>query len=301
MTIFASVRRIPSAVRSIPALGAALLAALGPLPASGQEEEDVDGGPWSVEAQASLVATTGNAHASTLGLDGQLLYERGPSRWLLEAGFLRTESGTTVRRAVGTSPDDFQVEEETDLELTAEKYSARTRYDHVLSERFFLYGAVDWLRDTFAGVDSRFVFVAGAGNSWIDTDRTKLRTDYAATLTAEDVVVDDPTVPETFAGARLGVDFSRQLTGTTKVASQLVVDENLAETEDLRADWKNSLQVSISDALALKPGVRLVWRNQPALTTVPLVAPDGTDTGETVAVPLAELDAYYTLAVVVTP
>lgn len=280
-------------------LVAAILVALGSAPASGQEEEE-DEGPWSVEAQASLVATSGNAHATTLGLDSRVVYEEGPSRWLLEAGFLRTESGTTVRRSVGTSPEDFRVEEETDLELTAEKYVTRTRYDHALSERFFGYGSVDWTRNTFAGVESRFVFSLGAGNTWLDTERTRLRTDYAATLTAEDVVVDDPTVPGTFAGARLGVDFRQRITATTRVESQLVVDENLAETEDLRADWKSSLQVSISDALALKPGVRLTWRNQPALTTVPLVTPGGTDTGESVAVPLAELDVQYTVAVVLT-
>ena len=77
------------------------------------------------------------------------------------------------------------------------------------------------------------------------------------------------------------------------------MDWNLDNTDDIRVDFENSLPISISSKLAFKPSLRLLWRNAPALTEVPLERPDGTDTGDKVFVPLEELDTIFTVALVV--
>ena len=58
------------------------------------------------------------------------------------------------------------------------------------------------------------------------------------------------------------------------------------------------MSVSITKALYLKLGQQLYWRNQPALTKVPLQQ-GGVDTGEEVDVPLKELDNMFRLSVMV--
>jgi hypothetical protein len=70
-----------------------------------------------------------------------------------------------------------------------------------------------------------------------------------------------------------------------------VVDQNLNRTEDLRADWTNSLAVAMSDRLALKTSLQVLFDNDPALTAVPL--------GDTeVFAPLGEVDTVFSVAIV---
>ena len=74
--------------------------------------------------------------------------------------------------------------------------------------------------------------------------------------------------------------------------SLLVVDENLNDTEDLRADWTNSLTVAMSERLALKTSLQVLFDNQPSLTAVPLGDSE-------VLTPLDKVDSIFTVALVV--
>jgi len=213
------------------------------------------------------------------------------------AGGLRTESGTISRTAVGT-PDDFEVVEQTDRDLTAENYFVRTRLSRDLSERLFVHVGAGWERNTFAGFDTRLSFVAGAGNSWVGTEATRFVTDYGLTYTIQEDVIDDPGTADSFAGLRASAEFFRRLTGTTGFLSTLVIDENLNETADLRADFTNSVQIEISEVLALRTSFQVLYDNLPSLATVALEQPAGTPAGETVEVPLAELDTRLGIALV---
>lgn len=252
----------------------------------------------SFRGEITTVLTQGNAEALTFGLGSTVEHRRGRNLLKLETGGMRTESVIMRRRAVGTA-DDFDVETEEEREKTAEAYFARARFDRAVSDRFFLYGGGDWMRNTFAGIDSRFLVAAGAGNIWVDDDDTRFRTDYAATYTFQSDVVENPFVSTTFPGIRAGWEYWRSVTGTTEFDSRLVGDLNLDETRDRRVDFTNSISVSVSNALALKPSLQLLWRNLPGLTSVPLFSPDGVDLGQAVTAPLEKTDLLFRLAVVV--
>lgn len=274
------------------ALGAGLAL---PATAHGQEDEEEPG--WYWDAELTLVFAAGNSATSTVGAAAGVRRLWEVTEFRLRTGGLRTESGTISRTAVG-SPDDFEVVEETDRERTAENYFVRTRLNRDLSDRFFVYGGAGWERNTFAGFDTRLSFVAGAGNSWVETERIRFLTDYGLTYTIQEDVIDDPDTADSFAGLRVSAEFFRRLTGTTGFLSQLVVDENLNETEDLRADFTNSVHIEISEALALRTSLQLLYDNLPSLTTVDLEQPAGTPTGQTVQVPLDELDTRLSIALV---
>ncbi|MXX68240.1 MAG: DUF481 domain-containing protein [Gemmatimonadales bacterium] len=252
---------------------------------------------WSYNAELSLLFTSGNSTVRTFGLGGGARREWGGGELSLSAGGLRTESGTTRRIAVGT-PDHFTVTSDSDPEPTAENYFARGEFERSFSDQVHLTAGAGWERNTFAGYESKLSLVGGIGNTWIDNERTRLKSDYGVTLTSQNDVVVDADRSSTFGGIRVSTNFRRRLTETANLESTLTLDENLTDASDLRADLANSLAVDINSSLAVKTGLRLAWDNVPALTRAPLEEPAGTPTGETVLVPRHKLDSTLTIALV---
>ena len=270
-----------------------LALALGPRGELSAQEEREPG--WYDQAEFSLVVTAGNTQSNTFGIKNRLERLFPSARLAFDAGGLRVESGTTVRTAIGT-PGDFDVIEDTDTETKAENYFASLRYDRELSDRSYAYGSGGWVRNRFAGIDDRWTGAVGLGWKLIGTERTVFQADLAGTVTSEQPVIGESN---SFGGLRFTWGLSHELTETTKITSALTVDENLSDTEDLRADFDNAVAVDISGALALKTGVKLLFDNQPALEDIDLLAaPGGPSTG-TVAVPLDELDTQFTVALII--
>lgn len=254
---------------------------------------------WSFTSEFTAVWTGGNASASTFGLNASLrhLWERSELRF--DAGGIRTESTKKTRRAIG-APDNFQVDEDSDREKTAENVFVRGFYGHDVSERFFVFGGADWMRNTFAGIKSRLLLSAGAGNTWVENDRVTFKTSYGITYTFEEDVVDNPFTKQNFPGARFAYEYAHTLSSTTDFSSTFKGDWNLDTTDDVRFDLTNSLSVSINSWLALKPSLTLQWRNDPALKEIDLFTlPSDVTPAGTVLVPLDKLDTFFTLALVV--
>lgn len=280
---------------AVAAASAAALAAAGQLQA--QDDERELGSYFT--AEFSTVSATGNQESFTLGLASTLGFLWARSGVNFEAGAVRTESAITTRTAVGTGQDDFVLDDQSNRETTAEAYYARGRYDYSVSERVFFFGGADWLRNTFAGIDSRFLLAAGAGNTWLESETMSFKTDYGATYTFQQDVIENPFIRNTFPGVRLAYKYWWRLTGSTEFESRLIADWNLDNTDDVRLDFYNALPISISSKLAFKPALQLLWRNDPSLTEVDLVAPDGTPTDQSVLVPLQKLDSFFRVALVV--
>jgi hypothetical protein len=254
---------------------------------------------WYYTAKLTAVWAAGNSESSTFGVGSTLRNLRQRSELRFDLGALRTDAGVRTRRAIGTTAS-FRVEDTTEREKTAESYFLRNRYDRKLSDRFVLFLGFDWQRNTFAGIDSRTLIAAGAGNVWASSDAFRFKTDYSLTYTFQQDVVENPFIKSKFPGVRFSWDLLRTLTSTTKLESVLIADLNVDNTDDLRADFTNGLSVSISSAVALKPSLQILWRNDPALTEIDLVTTAGTPTGMTVVAPLEKMDSFFTMALVIT-
>lgn len=266
--------------------------------AAAQDDDEKELG-WFFVADLAAVWTAGNSESNTFGTDGRLRRVWQTSSLRLQAGGTQTQSTLKTRTAVGSSPSSYNLQVDKRTEKTAELYYARAQYDKDITKRFYLLAGVDWLRNTFAGIDSRTLVGAGAGNIWADNDEVKFQTDYVFTYTFQEEVVKNPFTKNEFPGVRLGYDLWWQMTTSTEFLSVIAADWNLDNTDDVRVNWTNSLPVSISEKLKLKPSLQLLWRNDPALTGVDLVDSGGTPTGSTVLVPLEKLDSLFTLALVV--
>jgi putative salt-induced outer membrane protein YdiY len=265
------------------------------VPAFAQDDERELG--WAFTAELGSLWTGGNQETFTLAVDGTLQYMWPKSRFLFEGGGFSSESSLTTSTAVGTGQDDFQLFSETVTEKTAEAYYSRARYDYNISKKFYVFGAGDWMRNTFAGIDSRFLTSAGAGNLWVDNGRMRFSTDYSFTYTFEESVVTNPANNANFPGFRLAYELDWQLTESTKFESGLTGDFNLDNTDDIRVNWYNGLPIDISSVLAFKPSIRLMWRNDPALQEVPLFDAGGNPIGN-VFTPLQELDTFFNLSLI---
>jgi putative salt-induced outer membrane protein YdiY len=252
---------------------------------------------WFFKADFAWLLTTGNSENSTFGLNGEAKRIWEKSELKLGGGGTQTESTLKTRTAVGTS-ESFVVDETKVTEKTVELFYAYGRYDYNFSKYFFGFGGVHWLRNRFSGIDSRLLTALGAGNTWVDREDMKFKTDYGVTYTFEEEVVENPFHSTNFPGIRLGFDYWWQLTETTEFLSDFVMDWNLDNTDDVRLAFKNELPVSISSHLKLKPAVTMLWRNEPALTEVALFDGGGTDTGTKVFVPLEKLDVLTSIALV---
>ncbi len=266
-------------------------------PAAAQDEADApEPSGWTGTAEATLVFTGGNTDASSVGF--RLAIGRN---WLggtmsLEGGGIRVRTATRTRTAIG-SVEDFSVVEDTISSVTAENYYARARFHRPVSQRLSWYLGGGWERNIFAGIDSRYTISSGISRAWLEGDRSHFRTDLGLTHTRERYVaaVDGAE----FAGLRFAWDYSRKLSDATTFTSKLIADDNLADTADLRVDFLSALAVAMSDRLALKISLQVLWDNRPALKGVPLVSADGATPGDVVLAPLGKTDSLLTLALVI--
>jgi len=263
-----------------------VIALLLSLPALGADDQEKG---WSDTAEVSFVATDGNSESSSLGFKNTAIREWEKSSLTIRAGGIRVETTTITRTAV-----DGVVTEDKDTETTAENYYLNGRYDRMIHDRLFWYAGAGWDRNEFAGIENRYVAEGGVGNVWRDTKELKLKTNYGLTYTDQEDVVDDPTVDDSFLGARFSWDYLNKLGANTTFTNVLVLDENLDETSDWRADMLNGLAVAMNEHLALKLGLRLMYDNEPAIDLV-----DNVGTGPAqVPYPLEELDTILTISLV---
>lgn len=279
---------------SIACLLLALFTATSTRPLAAQDSEAF---AWDNTSELSFVSTGGNAASSTLGLKAALTGSGNGNTFKFEVGGIRAESEFRTRTAVGTE-GSFQVREEIRSEVTAESYFAKARYERDLGKAFFFAGS-GWDRNTFAGVQNRFGTVAGLGAALVEGDSGHLKADLGATYTIQKDVSPAPGADEGFGGLRFSIDASRVLSETATLGTVVILDENLENTDDLRADWQTSLTVSISQGLALKTSFQLLFDNLPASVGLPLETTGGAATGVTVPVPGNDLDRIFTLTLVI--
>ena len=183
-------------------------------------------------------------------------------------------------------------------ETTAESYFARSRYDRDFGAGY-AFGGAGWDRNTFSGIQNRFSLVGGFGRTFAESDAARFKADIGLTYTIQKDVSPVAGADDAFAGARLSVDAMRQLSETTELTSVLTVDESLEGAEDIRADWVNSLSVSINSRLALKTSIQLLFDNEPAFFGVPLESAPGVPTGTEVPVQGDQVDSVMTLTLVI--
>lgn len=255
---------------------------------------------WFDKAELGFVATGGNTETETFAFSNTLDRVWESSKFTFKAGGLRAEQTSDAGTYAFGAPGMFDVVELDVTEKTAEAYYANGRYEHDFSARTFWFVGAGWERDRFSGIDDRWTAGGGVGNTWIDDGDVLFKTDYAVTYTDETPTTPDPTVDDSYLGARFSWEYENQLTETTTYENDLVVNLNVDESEDWRASMLNAISVAMTKKLALKVSLLVKYDNLPALETIALYDTVTQDNLlGTVAVPLDETDTLFTASLVV--
>src|SRR5262245_6206082 len=137
-----------------------------PGPAGASKEENELG--WTAKAALSYVQTTGNSKSNNLGFRFSATHNWTQTYFSLNGAAVRNDSTTITRFGVGTGGSDFVVVEDEVSALTAANYLVEANLDHNITERFFWTTGAGWLRNTFAGIDSRENVRGGVGYYFTD-------------------------------------------------------------------------------------------------------------------------------------
>jgi hypothetical protein len=244
--------------------------------------------------ELSLIVATGNAKATTVGLRNVYLYRWTNAEFGWEGGWIRAASRDGDRFAVERGPG-FEVVDP-DTAIDSERLFSKLRYQHQLSTRHDWFSNFDAVRDEPSNINRQFVLAAGLGTTWLKTDRVTFRTAYGVSYTDEDLVVEGGN---RFGGYRLFYGLKTLLAPSTTFDSELTTDGSFNIGDDIRADWLNGLGVAINSRIALKSGIRILFRNLPALEALELRSPLGIVVG-TVSVPKDKIDTNLTTSLAIT-
>jgi putative salt-induced outer membrane protein YdiY len=244
-----------------------------PPPGQGGASKEVNPLGWTAKAALSYVQTTGNSKSSNLGFRFNASYNWTKTFFSLNGAAVRNDSTTITRFGVGTGGSDFVVVEDEVSALTAANYLVEANLDHNITERVFWTTGAGWLRNTFAGIDSRENLRAGVGYYFTDpaSKGVQFKSALLGTLTHQTETIEDPTVDDTFVGLRLMADLLVPFS-TGSFNSRTNLDQNLQSTDDFRWTWWNSLSVNMNDRLGLQVSWLLFYDNLPALEEIDIFA-----------------------------
>jgi hypothetical protein len=245
---------------------------------------------WTNSTEFSLVYTQGNSDVQTLGLKNTFEYksDRGKSRFKVDGlrsdtaddPFLLVESG--IQFEPGTLPTNFATSEvRPATEPDVARFFAEGRYDGTLKDRVTWNAGASWETNDDAGILSRTIVFGGLGTDWVDRDDRKFRTTYGLSFTDRVEDIFDPEKEEKFTGVRLTSDFMDKWGATTQYDCDFTVNVSVADYSDYNIDLTQGLSVNMSNHLALKASLQLLYAGEPALEEVDvivhvrLIDPDG--------------------------
>jgi putative salt-induced outer membrane protein len=170
---------------------------------------------------------------------------------------------------------------------TAQRLEGAWQSDYNYSKKMFVFGAIAGEDDKFDGFVYQATLSTGLGYKVVDSDTTKLtvtagigyRRLQTETLIKDDdgrVIARDPGTSTSDGVGTVGLDYSQQITKTTKLVDRLAIQsggQNTAVANDF------SIAVNMTDALALSFGFGVRYNSDPPagskssdeLTTINLV------------------------------
>jgi len=212
--------------------------------------QDQDPRKWSDEAEFSFVDTAGNTDVLTLAFKNLFKYtfsEKMDAAWKIGALYGRNNG-----------------------ETNAENYFTDLRLNYNVSERFYIGVGGGWLKDEFAGFNSRIYFGPTAGYKILTGPRHFLNAEGGVDYVREKYITDET---ENFASGRATGAYELSITEKSKF-NQLV--SFLIDFENSDKYYVNSL-TSVTSALnnwlSLKGSYEVKFNNRPVPITL-----DKTDT-----------------------
>lgn len=264
---------------------------------------------WYSRTDFNAALSAGNSETFNIGLNGELTRKWLRTEWKTRAIFTRNDVAEPTRRAVTDATGSLTTarDESGPTVTKSEKIFADTNFMRRVTEGFFWNATGSYERDKFAGLDSRFTGVLGVGYRWQNRDQSGLLDlSVGPTYTTQKEVVDDPDTLNDFAGARFVASGSYKFgdTKASNLTSELIVDENLQDTADLRSNWLTRLTVAMARRLSLNLSLQLIYDNQPQLVDLTVyrrnLSGNLVETQNKLSFPAKELDTVLSAGITIT-
>jgi putative salt-induced outer membrane protein YdiY len=231
--------------RTLPALlliSAALAAA--PTIAFGQTPPPPPPG-WVGSASAGLALTQGNSDTSTVNAAYELKRDTG-------SPFVFKSNGLLLRAKAQDA-------------LTSDRLSLDGRLERRLSTRTSLFGATQYLRDSFKAIDYLVSPTVGISQLLVKDDRTELGVDVGVGVVWEK----NPDLEAQTDGAvTAGQQFTHKLTATTELKEKAAALWKMDDFDDALYTFGIGLAASITAATQLKVEFLDTYKARPPLASV---------------------------------
>jgi putative salt-induced outer membrane protein YdiY len=200
---------------------------------------------WAGSASAGLALTQGNSDTSTVNAAYELKRDTG---------------GPMVFKSNG-----LLVRGEAEETLTSDRLSLDGRLERRLSTRTSLYGATQYLRDSFKAIDYLVSPTVGVSQLLVKDDRTELGVDVGVGVVWEK----NPDLEvQTDGAVTAGQQFTRKLTATTELKEKAAGLWKMDDFDDALYTFGIGLAASITAATQLKVEFLDTYKARPPLASV---------------------------------
>lgn len=208
--------------------------------------DELQGKPWSDEAELSFVSTGGNSDVQTLSaknLYKRKFYENYVFVWRLEA----------LNGATGDV-------------LSAERYFTDLRLEYSFSERAYVYANTGWLRDTFAGLDARTNLSAGGGYRFLDGPDSFFKLEAGANTVKESYTTE--TEDRRFTEGRVFGEYIYHFTQKNKFSQSIESLHDFSDSERYRVNSDTALTAALNSRFSLRISYQIKYNHRPVPATL---------------------------------
>jgi putative salt-induced outer membrane protein YdiY len=231
-------------MRSLPALVLPLLA-FAALPSDALAQPPAPPPGWTGSASAGLALTQGNSDTSTVNAAYELKRDTGGDMVIRSNGLL----------VWGKSEDT----------LTSDRLALDGRVERKLSVRTSLFGATQYLRDSFKSIDYLVSPTIGVSRLLVKSDRTELGIDGGVGIVWEQ----NPGLElQTDGAVTAGQQFSHKLTATTELKEKVAALWKMDDFGDALYAFSVGLAASITAGTQLKVEFLDTFKAEPPLPEV---------------------------------
>jgi putative salt-induced outer membrane protein YdiY len=200
---------------------------------------------WTVTASAGLALTSGNSDTSTINLAYDLTYD--------------PQTKNVIKS------DALYFRGDTEGELSAHRTGINVRDEYKLTERIFVFGQNQFLKDQFKDIDFLVAPTGGVGYKIINTATTKFSVDGSAGVVWEK----NPGFDVNTSGAlATGEKLTHALTGNTTLSQTFMGLWKTDDFEDALFTLGVSIAASMSTRTQLKVEAIDTYKNKPPLQTI---------------------------------
>ncbi len=211
---------------------------------------------WKHNAEASVLLTSGNTQTTTLGGAFGSEYKGGPWAAKGKIGYLQNSQAGVTK---------------------AELFTIDGRGDRQIDPALLAFLQVGFLRNIFAGFNSRTSTDAGLNYAFLKNDEHTLSLEAGVGVIAENR---SDIGANTFGSARATAAYAWKFSPTADFSTQFSFLDNLKTMADWRLSSVTALSVAMTSVLSTKLSFRLDYLNTPVVgklnldtaTTVALVA-----------------------------